>query len=127
MRQDSGSGKRKHAGTEKIITSIAAGGWHSLAIDDEGNVLAFGLNNYGQCGTGDPENNGPVLAATVVKDLIGKGVTRLAGGQHHSMALLQDGTVMTWGRGDYCQLGIGECVSAPVRQPLRPQAFGYVP
>ena len=23
------------------------------------------------------------------------------------MARLQDGTVMTWGRGDYCQLGIG--------------------
>ena len=45
-----GGGKRKQAGSSKVLTQITAGGWHVLAMDDEGNVLGFGLNNFGQCG-----------------------------------------------------------------------------
>ena len=30
-----GGGKRKQAGSSKVLTQIAAGGWHVLAMDDE--------------------------------------------------------------------------------------------
>ena len=117
-------GKRKQAGASKAITHIAAGGWHTLAMvslqirmhfgsvvsderswlsqDDEGNVIAFGLNNFGQCGNGTTETP---CEPGVISGLAGKGVVQLAGGMHNSMALLQDGSVLCWGRGDYCQLG----------------------
>ena len=112
------------AGASKAITHIAAGGWHTLAMvslqirvhsgsvvsderswlsqDDEGNVIAFGLNNFGQCGNGTTETP---CEPGVISGLAGKGVVQLAGGMHNSMALLQDGSVLCWGRGDYCQLG----------------------
>ena len=48
-----GSKKRKAVDTSKIIVSVACGSFHTLCLDDEGNVITFGLNNYGQCGTGD--------------------------------------------------------------------------
>ena len=32
------------------IVKIAAGGWHSIAISDEGDVFVWGWNNYGQLG-----------------------------------------------------------------------------
>lgn len=106
-----GGGKRKQAGSSKMLTHIAAGGWHVLAMDDEGNVLGFGLNNFGQCGTGETvEGNvspSQCYEPTAIAALAGKGVKQLAGGMHNSMALLEDGSVMTWGRGDYCQLGVG--------------------
>ena len=51
-----------------------------------------------------------------LKDLEGRGVTKIAGGQHHSMALAESaasddsnpGTIYTWGRSDYGQLGVGD-------------------
>jgi alpha-tubulin suppressor-like RCC1 family protein len=53
-----------------VLTHIAAGGWHVLAIDDEGSVLAFGLNNYGQCGTGeDSDLETPVAQPFVISEL----------------------------------------------------------
>ena len=63
-------------------------------MDDEGNVLGFGLNNFGQCGTGHTDT--PVAGPTLIEALVGKGVTQLAGGMHNSMALLEDGSVLTW-------------------------------
>jgi alpha-tubulin suppressor-like RCC1 family protein len=36
----------------KNVTAIAAGGAHSLALDDEGKIYATGFNGYGQLGSG---------------------------------------------------------------------------
>ena len=86
----------------------ACGAYHTLCLDDEGRVLTFGLNNYGQCGTGDMVS--PVLQpnAVVCTRMAGTAnVTQLAAGEHHSLALHADGSVSAWGRGDYSQLGLG--------------------
>ena len=34
-----GGGKRKQAGSSKVLTQITAGGWHVLAMDDEVSFL----------------------------------------------------------------------------------------
>ena len=44
----------------------------------------------------------------VINELCNTGAVQIAGGQHHSLVRLSNGTVMSWGRGDYGQLGIGE-------------------
>ncbi len=67
-----------------------------------GSVAAWGWNVAGQVGDGTTTDR-PV--ATAVPGLAG--ITRLAAGVHHSLALAGDGTVWAWGANFYGQLGDG--------------------
>jgi len=82
------------------VTAIAAGGWHALALKQDGTVWVWGLNNDGQLGTG---NNMASSSPVQVPGLYG--VAAIAGGDHHSLALKQDGTMWAWGANNYGQLG----------------------
>ncbi|HEY83165.1 MAG TPA: RCC1 repeat- and reductase domain-containing protein, partial [Dehalococcoidia bacterium] len=63
---------------------------------------AWGLNDYGQLGDGTNTNQKiPVLVSNL------SGITAVAGGRWHSLALRSDGTVWAWGRNDFGQLGDG--------------------
>ncbi len=65
-------------------SAIAAGNSHSLALQADGTVVAWGCagaSNYGQC--------------SVPSGLAG--VTAIAAGFFHSLALRSDGTVAAWG------------------------------
>ncbi len=104
------------------ITSVAAGGSHSLAVGAGGTVVAFGLNNDGQlgtthnAGTTDP-NPEPALVKTV------SGVILVRAGAAHTVALRSDGSVWTFGRNDAGQLGtttnLGPTSSSnPVANPI---------
>eukprot|EP00967_Tisochrysis_lutea_P074674 scaffold100460_cov27-Tisochrysis_lutea.AAC.1 len=60
----------------------------------------------GQLGLGSldtPYTGVPLLIPT----LEGRGVVSLSGGEHHSLALTEDGDVYAFGRGDNNQLGLG--------------------
>lgn len=90
------------------VTAIAAGGWHSLALLKDGTVRAWGANNHGQLGDGTSSGSQyrapvKVLSPTGVLE----GVTAIAAGSHHSLALREDGTVWAWGYNGYGQLGDG--------------------
>lgn len=63
------------------VVDIAAGGSHSLALDDQGHVTAWGANNSGQ-------TNVPAGLS---------GVVGIAAGGEHSLALKADGTIVSWG------------------------------
>ncbi|MDZ4405030.1 LamG-like jellyroll fold domain-containing protein [Prosthecobacter sp.] len=95
----------------KDIVSITTGGSHSLALCTDGTVLAWGHNGAGQLGdnTTAPSQRVPVVvnAASGVSALFGKRVVALAAGTQFSAALCADGTVATWGRNDFGQLGNG--------------------
>lgn len=68
------------------IVSVAAGGSHGLALKEDGTVVGWGWNFYGQ--------------ATVPAGL--SNVIAIAAGENYSLALKQDGTVIVWGQdGDY--------------------------
>jgi len=85
------------------VTAIAAGWDHSLAIRSDGTLLAWGLNNYGQLGTGDTTNR-PVPAPA----LGGTAVAAIACGGAHSLAIRRsDGTGLAWGLNNHGQLGVG--------------------
>jgi alpha-tubulin suppressor-like RCC1 family protein len=81
------------------VTGIAAGGNHTVALKNDGTVVAWGYNRYGQV-TGTPTLDGPYSATASPVTLGGQilsGVTAIAAGGGHTVALKNDGTVVTWG------------------------------
>lgn len=82
------------------IISIEAGGGHSLALNLDGTVRAWGLNSNGQLGISNLVNQ---LTNVMVMNL--SNVVAIAAGGSNSLALLSDGTVRAWGDNSKGQLG----------------------
>ena len=70
-----------------------------------GDVYAWGLNNFGQLGTGDTK---PVQAPLLVPVLRRKNITRVSTGSEHSVAFSKEGFVWSWGRNQKGQLGLSD-------------------
>ncbi len=87
--------------------AIAAGGNHSVALLRNGTVMTWGDDESGQLGNG--EKTEYVATPAVVPGL--GGVTAIAAGQEHTLALLANGTVMAWGGNERGQLGAGGATS----------------
>lgn len=94
------------------IKYIASGDFHCFAINTDGEVLAWGLNQYGQCGItnekGELEDGSLIMKPTVIPALKDKNIVEIVGGEHHSLALTSDGKVYAWGRYDMKEVGISE-------------------
>jgi ABC-type multidrug transport system ATPase subunit/alpha-tubulin suppressor-like RCC1 family protein/CRP-like cAMP-binding protein len=93
------------------IVQVSAGLSHGLALSGPrsahpGTVYAWGNNKYGQLGISP--FGGQRLAPVAVSGLNG-GVTAIAAGKggDYSLALMQNGTVMAWGRNEQGMLGSG--------------------
>ena len=89
-------------------------------------MYSFGLNNYGQLGLGHTES---VDAPEQVEGLDGSiKIVEMSGGEHHSIALDNQGQVLTFGRGDSGQLGIlpQESRFIPTRVPGLPSSIRHV-
>ena len=84
------------------ITAVSAGGLHALALNAEGNVLAWGDNFSSQLG--DRSNPDTTFPAPVIGL---SGMVAIAAGAEHSVALKNDRSVWTWGRNNAGQLGDG--------------------
>jgi len=95
------------------VTAIATGYSHSIALKRDGTVWAWGNNIFGQLGTGTPafHHSTPVQ----VKGLTG--VTAIAAGHLHTLALKSDGTVWAWGLNASGQLG--DCTTTKRVVPVR--------
>ena len=94
------------------IVAIAAGGWHSAALNRKGELFVWGWNKKGQCGQDDAAKTGkvvrpqrvllPVLDAafpcahTIIKSV--------QCGLHHTLVLTFDGLVWAMGSNEH-----GEC------------------
>jgi alpha-tubulin suppressor-like RCC1 family protein len=85
------------------VRAIAAGARHSLALLRNGTVMGWGEDSSGQLGDGAIA---PVVEAPVAASGL-SGVSAIAAGGTHSMALLEDGVVMAWGDDRYGELGAG--------------------
>lgn len=87
-----------------MVTAVAAGSRHSLALRSDGSVLAFGSNDVGQLGVSDNVGTPtPNPAPTVVPGL--QGIIAIAAGADDSLALRSDGTVWAFGLNEFGQLG----------------------
>lgn len=91
----------------KNIKYITCGDYHSFAISAKGEVYAWGLNQYGQCGIKEQLVDGDIITRpTLVARLSDKSIVSLAGGEHHTVALSENGLVYTFGRVDMKEVGI---------------------
>jgi alpha-tubulin suppressor-like RCC1 family protein len=85
------------------ITSIASGMNHSLALDSNGALWAWGQDNRGQLGNGSSNTNLPiqVLGMTNVMAVASHGISDGDDGVYGlSSAVKTNGTVWMWGVGD---------------------------
>jgi len=117
------------SGLSWAMSAVAAGLHHSLAIrKSDGAVFGWGWNEYSQLGDGGAMNSTtPVQVAGANGSGYLTGVTAIAAGSRHSVALRQDATVWAWGSNQFGQLGAGvifycppttlttPCSGAPVR------------
>ena len=93
------------------VTAIAAGGSHSLALDNGGNVWAWGYNGYGQVGDGATTKSNriyPVQVAFIDSPPRAVSIVKIAAGGSHSLALDSDGYIWAWGYNYFGQLGNGQ-------------------
>jgi alpha-tubulin suppressor-like RCC1 family protein len=83
-----------------------------LAINAQSG-FGWGDNIYGQLGDGiNTDSNVPVQVLNL------SGITAIAGGGDHSLALKQDGTVWAWGWNGYGQLGNGTTFDGNLPVPV---------
>lgn len=83
------------------VANVAAGGYHSLFLKQDGSVWATGANYYGQIGDGSNTNRQTSI-------LVMTGVTAIASGWSHNLFLKADGTVWSVGIDLYGELGNNE-------------------
>jgi len=99
--------KRNKSRKLATFSNMWTGQYCTFAQDREnGDIFAWGLNNYYQLGFGDMGNR--YNAERVKSFSEGGSWQMISGGQHHSVALDTDGKVYTLGREDYGRLGLGE-------------------
>ncbi|KAF4983718.1 hypothetical protein FZEAL_934 [Fusarium zealandicum] len=89
------------------ITKIACGSYHSFAIDRNGKVYGWGLNNFGEIGveSNAGEDDAVILHPAKLTYLDDFNITEIDGGEHHSLACSDKGDLLTWGRVDGYQVG----------------------
>lgn len=90
---------------DAVITQAAVGGWHSLAVTDDGRALAWGQNVFGQVGDGTNTSRQTPVAVDLPEDTT---IAEVAtGSQYHSLARTTDNRVLAWGANSSGELGDG--------------------
>ena len=80
---------------------IECGYWHSMCIDVNDNLWAFGNNDYGQLGLRDTKNRyKPILHPTL------SNIIDISSGGEQAFVKTQDNKIYAFGNNEYSQLGI---------------------
>lgn len=97
------------------VIAVTAGENFSVALKNDGTVWAWGDNNYGQMGDGRTPTYSSGYSDWIIPDypytstpsqVVGlNGITAIAAGRYHCLALKNDGTVWAWGDDRSAQLG----------------------
>lgn len=101
------------------VTAIATGRFYSLALKSDGSVWAWGDNQYGQLGDGTTISRSSPVQVSL------SGVTGIAAGDHHSLALRDNHdeqlpySVFAWGRNTSGQLGNGDATVQFATTPIQ--------
>ncbi|XP_028776173.1 ultraviolet-B receptor UVR8 [Neltuma alba] len=106
------------------IEGVAAGLWHTVCVSADGDVYAFGGNQFGQLGTGDDQ------AETIPRlldspSLENQHAKTVSSGARHTAVVTEEGKVFCWGWNKYGQLGLGDVIDRNI--PSQVTIEGCVP
>ena len=131
-----GNGTTNNSSTPIVITlsggvspaAISTGYTHNLAIGSNGQLYAWGYNQYGQLGNGTTNSYPSPLIVNLPGGIT---PTAIAAGGNHSLAIGSNGRLYTWGDNEYGQLGNGttnnSTTPVTITLPVTPTAIyaGY--
>lgn len=89
------------------VRQLAMGGAHNVALLGNGLAQSWGYNTKGQVGIGTESSGGCFCVTTPTTIGALSGVREVDAGNEHSVALLPNGTLATWGNNDDGELGDG--------------------
>ncbi|MHB8961578.1 MAG: RCC1 domain-containing protein [Saccharofermentanales bacterium] len=81
---------------------ISAGLYHTVLLNESGDVYAWGDNSFGQLGIGTTDNKELPAKVEGLTDVI-----MVSAGAYHTLALSASGDVYAWGRNTFGQIGDG--------------------
>ena len=90
----------------KSVTSIAAGSFYSLAVDDQGSLYSWGEARMGQLGVGKAQCVRKPTQVHFPEEQPVQ-IKSCAAGFGHTLALTQHGDLYAWGFNCYGQVGVG--------------------
>lgn len=91
------------------IIQVSAGAAHGIALRNDGSVWAWGRNTEGQLGI-DTTGGAPSSVGVRVDRHVA-GITQIATGFNHSLAIDANGAVWNWGANTHGELGDGKGVN----------------
>ena len=101
---------------------IKLGGYHSIALQENGEIKTWGANSIGQLGDGTTTKkynsnvkfeNGSIITTA----------TKITASEYGGCAILEDSSVYCWGRNNYGQLGDGTTTTSLYAKPVKGFAF----
>lgn len=98
------------------VRQISAGAEFNVALLENGRIKAWGNGEYGEMGDGS--TSARYIPTSYIENL--NNVKQVSAGWNHAVALLQDGTVWTWGENTDGALGNGSYSNAirPVKSNI---------
>ena len=105
------------------LRQVVAGGYHMVAVADNGDIWAWGHNGYGQLGLGD--TNDRWFPQRLQSTLDSSRVRMVACGSCHTVAVTTKGEVWAWGSEQYVDLGLNTGTGKTlVPKCVNPSNFG---
>src|SRR5437667_885996 len=97
--------------------AISAGGWYTCALLQNGTIRCWGDNTWGELGNGavlvSPSPTSPVTPTPTPVTVSGiTTAVAIEAGVFHMCAILRDGTLQCWGRGEEGRLGNGSTANS---------------
>ncbi len=81
---------------------ISCGLYHTVLLNEAGEVYVWGDNSFGQLGIGSASNKEIPVKVEGLEDIV-----MVSAGAYHTLALTRSGEVYAWGRNTYGQVGNG--------------------
>jgi len=85
------------------VKTVSCGGYHSLAITNDGKIYGTGQNDCGQLGTGDNNNKNNWTYIQTISNLV-----NISAGFNYSILIRENGEIFVTGKNDQGQIGLGD-------------------
>ena len=110
-------------GAGRTAVSVAANGFHTCALLDNGELKCWGGNSNGQLGISSTSNS---LSPHLVDLGAGRTAISVNGGNYHPCAILDNGELKCWGRNQEGQLGLGTTTDKTTPQLVEFPDTGHI-